>query len=180
MKKHVVKADECISSIAFEHGFFWRSLWDLPQNSELKARRSSPFVLEPGDVVCIPELRARSANGASGFIHTFRRLGVPAQLHLRLRVLGQPLANLPYELEITGGTTLTGTTGTEGEVDVFVPPDTPRAILRVGAGDDAMVYDLTPRTLNPVESINGTQSRLANLGYYSGPLHGRQGERIIT
>ena len=56
----------------------------------------------------------------------------------------------------------------QGLVEVYISPDTPKAILRVGE----RVYDVTPRSLDPAETVRGAQARLANLGYYHGKVHG--------
>lgn len=171
-RKHTVKPAECLSSIAFEHGFFWQSLWEHPDNAELRQARDSPFVLDPGDVVHIPEREPREVEVATEARHTFRLKGVPAKLRLRLRTMGQPLANLPYVLEC-GGQTITGTTDASGRIELFVPPNAPPGTLRVGEGEHLRVYGLVPRALNPVSELDGMQSRLTNLGYYRGPLHGK-------
>jgi len=124
-----------------------------------------PFVLRPGDVVHIPELGQEETSIASGSMHTFRRKGVPATLKLRLLEFDEPLASLPYVLEYDGEE-VTGTTDADGGLEIFVPPDTKRAMLTVEPGeDDERVYDVTPRALNPVEDVDGMQARLANLGY---------------
>lgn len=170
-KSHTVQQGECMSSIAFEHGFFWQSLWNHAENAALKRSRESPFVLKPGDEVHIPELRQREVTAATGLRHTFRRKGVPAVLRMQLLEMNQPLAGLPYVLEY-GGKKITGTTDSQGKLEVFLPPDTPQATLRVGEGKDTRVYDIAPRTLDPAREIKGIQARLANLGYYGGGVHG--------
>lgn len=175
MRKHVVQSGECLSSIAFANGFFWQSLWELPENAELRATRGSPFVLRPGDVLHIPELRQKTVVVDSNARHRFRRRGVPARLRLTLRIMDQPLANLPYTLEF-GEELRQGTTDDQGTVDTHIPPDIERAILRVGEGEGALVYELLPRKLNPLDGIDGVQSRLTNLGYYRGPIDGKLDE----
>jgi len=170
-KNYTVKQGECMSSIAFGNGFFWETLWSHPENAALKESRDSPFVLRPGDVVHIPELRPREESGATGARHTFRRKGVPAKLRMRLLVMDKPLANLPYVLTY-GDQTITGTTSAQGLVEAFVPPDMPRAKLTVGEGEDVHVYNIAARTLNPSKDVDGIKARLANLGYYSGPING--------
>jgi len=170
-KNHKVEQGECMSSIALAHGFFWQSLWDHAENAALKQARDSPFVLEPGDVVHIPELGQRKVDAATGMRHTFRRKGVPAVLRLQLLEMNKPLAGLPYVLEY-GGKQVTGTTDGHGKIEVSVPPNVPRATLRVGEGDQARVYAIAPRTLDPARDVTGIQARLANLGYYGGRAHG--------
>src|SRR4051794_8878890 len=101
-KSHTVQEGECTSSISFEHGFFWQTLWNHADNADLKASRESPFVLKPGDVVHIPELRQREVSAATGLRHTFRRKGVPAVLRMQLLEQKKPLAGLPYVLEYSG------------------------------------------------------------------------------
>lgn len=170
-KKYTVKQGECMSSIAYEHGFFWESLWSHPDNAELKTKRDSPFVLKPGDIVQIPPLKQREEACPTGRCHTFRVKGVPEVLRLTLLEFDQPLANLDYVLEHSGET-FTGTTDDNGLVEVYVPPNLPRATLRVGEGDDQRVYEVSLRTLNPTKEVDGAQARLANLGYYEGKAHG--------
>ncbi|WP_181197908.1 peptidoglycan-binding domain-containing protein [Enhygromyxa salina] len=157
-----------MSSIAHAHGFFWETLWSDADNEELRSERESPFVLEAGDIVSIPPLRQRKETCQTGVRHTFRRKGVPAKLSLQLCVGGEPLAEVGYILEHSGQEFL-GATDAQGHVEVYIPPYTPKAILRVGD----RVYDVTPRSLDPAETIRGAQARLANLGYYHGKVHGK-------
>jgi hypothetical protein len=171
-KTHVAQQGECMSSIAFAHGFFWETLWSAPENAALKESRESPFVLRPGDAVHIPDLRPRQVAAATGARHVFRRKAVPAVLRLRLLDQDKPLAGLAYVLAYAGRE-ITGTTDAEGKLEVYVPPDMPAATLRVGEGDEEYVYELAPRTLNPWRDVDGIQARLSNLGYYRGPINGQ-------
>lgn len=170
-KKHTVAQGECMSSIAFANGFFWQTLWGLPENAALRERRASPFVLRPGDEVHVPAPRPREVRAATNGRHVFRRKGVPARLRMRLLHEGEPLASLPFVLAFAGQTR-TGTTTSDGVVDVYVPPDMPEATLTVGEGDDARVYTLAPRALDPVSDTSGVQARLASLGFYGGAITG--------
>jgi hypothetical protein len=74
---HIVQAGECLASIAYEHGFFWETLWNHPDNAALKERRSSPFHLLPGDEVVVPEKRLREETRSPEEKHTFKLKGVP-------------------------------------------------------------------------------------------------------
>ena len=80
----VVEQGDCISSIADEHGFFWETLWNLPENSELKQQRKEPTILREGDVVHVPDLRPKDESCATEQLHKFKRKGVPAKLKLRM------------------------------------------------------------------------------------------------
>ena len=90
MTDHVVRDGECLASIAYEHGFFWETLWNLPENAKLKELRKEPTVLLAGDVVHIPDLRVQPHDRATGASHRFRRKGVPGHLRLRMTKPDEP------------------------------------------------------------------------------------------
>lgn len=78
------KQGDCISSIAFTHGFFWETLWTHPKNSALKTKRKDPNILGSGDIVHIPDIRKKEEAGGGESRHRFKIKGVPAKLRLRL------------------------------------------------------------------------------------------------
>lgn len=81
---YTVEQGDCISSIAFEHGFFWETLWNDSSNADLKSKRKDPNVLMEGDIVHIPDLRLKKESGATEQKHKFKLKGVPAKLKLKL------------------------------------------------------------------------------------------------
>lgn len=181
MKRVVVVQGQCFSSIAFEHGFFWRSLWELGDNAGLKATRASPFVLKPGDVVCVPELRQKSASCAVDARHRFRRKGIPETLNLRFVEGDAPRANIPYRLTLDG-VTFEGRTDADGWLRHAVSPT-----LKVGTlvfdtreGGANETYDLSPRALDPVDDVSGQQARLKHLNYYAGAVDGSRSDETIV
>lgn len=167
-----------MSSIASENGFVWQTLWNLDENAELRAKRKSPFVLNPGDVVEIPPMRPKTVCVPTGHSHRFRRRGVPANLRVIVRELGQPVADAPYTLEVDGQERK-GVTSSEGLLEEWVVPNASRVMLTLGQGDDAVVYDLRLRELDPVSETKGVQARLHNLGYYRGPCDGTLNEDTV-
>src|ERR1051325_629326 len=83
-EEYILKQGDCISSIAYERGFFWETLWNHSRNSELKTRRKDPNVLMAGDSLFIPDLAVGEEAGATEGRHRFKLKGVPAKLRLRL------------------------------------------------------------------------------------------------
>ena len=59
MKAHQVEQGECLSSIAYECGFFPDTIWNHPQNAELKRKRNNPNALMLGDIISVPDKRIK-------------------------------------------------------------------------------------------------------------------------
>lgn len=166
----VVGARECLSSIAFEHGHFWPTLWDHPDNAALRAERKSAHVLREGDRVVVPDLRAKDVEAVTGKRHRFRRKGVPEQLRIRFGTPEYPRASVPYVLTIDGDP-IAGKTDAQGEITCFLPPNARVAelVLRPeGAPEEHYAVGL--RQLDPLSTVRGLKHRLKNLGYYGGPM----------
>jgi N-acetylmuramoyl-L-alanine amidase len=170
--RRTIKQGECISSLAFEHGFFPGTLWSAPENRELRELRGDPNVLRPGDVVIVPEKRAKEVALPTGKRHRFRRRGVPEKLKVRLLIDGEPVANEKYELTVDGEPR-DGRTDGEGRVDEFISPLARRATLRLDRSRDEI--ELLLAHLDPIGEITGVQARLANLGFYHGAIDGQLG-----
>jgi len=83
-QRYTAADGDCMSSIAFDHGFFWRTLWDHAGNAALKGLRKDPNILLAGDVVVIPDPDPSPVAKPAGARHTFKLKGVPAKLRLRL------------------------------------------------------------------------------------------------
>jgi hypothetical protein len=77
---YIIGDGDCMASIAFEHGFFWATLWEMPANAALRVERKSPFLFVADDRVEIPDKRERVETGAA---RRFRRKGVPEYVRLR-------------------------------------------------------------------------------------------------
>jgi N-acetylmuramoyl-L-alanine amidase len=169
MLEHTVVQGECITSIAQEHGFLWETLWNHPDNAELKRQRQDPNVLQPGDVVIIPEKEKKQESCASEQTHRFRRKGCPALLRLRLLWDDEPRADESYVLEVDGEIS-SGTTDGDGRLEHPIPPNARRGRLFVGESRDEYVLDLGH--IDPVDEISGVQSRLNNLGFICGETDG--------
>ncbi len=159
---------ESIESIASKYGHFWQTLWNDPQNADLKTKRKTPHVLYPGDVVFVPALRPRQESAPTGTRTTFKRKGVPSRLRLVFLVEGKPKAGAAYVLTVDDDPPIEGTTNGSGGVDEPMDPCAESATLHFTDDPDDLVYTLNLRYLNPVDTPSGARERLRNLGYGGG------------
>lgn len=129
---HIVRAGECVSSIAKQTGHFWETIWNDAANNELKTIRQQPNVLLEGDRITIPELRPKEDSGQTEMRHRFKRRGEPS--HLRIRVLDQdkPMAGMFFKLIVDNKQAIEGTTDAEGGLDVPIPGNAKTGVLCVG------------------------------------------------
>lgn len=161
---HRVQQGECLVSVAEDYGFFWETLWNLPENSDLRARRREPTVLLPGDEVLIPERTIKSYSRPTGARHTFRVKNVPAKFNLRLLdAADEPRVGLAYTLTIDGVVTR-GTTDGDGWVRGSMSPKAMRAVIELDEGGER--YEVELGHLDPVDTVRGAQERLAALHAY--------------
>lgn len=165
MAKYTVKQGECIDSIAFKHGHFWETLWNLSENTELKQKRKDPNVLFPGDEVFIPDKREKTESGATEQRHRFRKKGVPAKLRLVFKIEHEPRANERYWLSVDDGPFQTDTLDETGLLEVSIPPNAAKAHVFVGEGVRKTEHVFKLGNVDPISKPSGIQSRLANLGY---------------
>ncbi len=155
------KADDCLSSIGFESGFFPETLWELPENAELKKKRKNPNVLQEGDSVHIPEARKRTFACQTGKVHKFKLKGVPEKLKLRFLEGGEPRKDIEYTLEVDDQK-FEGKTDDDGIIEHWIPPNAKTGKL---TSQELGNYDLSLGGLDPEDSDSGAKSRLVNLGY---------------
>jgi hypothetical protein len=164
-----VKQGDCISSIAYEHGFFPDTIWNHPNNQELKKKRDDPNVLMPGDTVFVPDKRIKEQSEPTNQVHKFRCKNTPEKFRLQLLLDQKPRAAEEYELEIDG-LKFPGKTDSQGKLQHSIPPDAKHGTLKLLSSGE--VYQLQLGHLNPSNEITGAQGRLRNLGLYFGPLDG--------
>ncbi|MBP1647084.1 MAG: hypothetical protein H6Q30_529 [Bacteroidetes bacterium] len=168
---HRVEQGESLYSIAKKHGFpNWRLIFDDPANTELKKKRPNPHVLQPGDIVQIPEVPKEPhlkvpLDGRTVITRT--RQGFQP---IRILLLGQdrlPRTNTEYTLKFQGGE-VKGKTNGAGLVREEIPVDARELTLHVE--DDRWVLrvgDLNPLTPDTNDQgVEGAKARLRNLGYF--------------
>lgn len=165
--RYEVQPGDCISSIGFRYGIRPDQIWQDEANDDLRTRRESGYVLQPGDVIVVPDRQVTARAAATGARHVFRRRDVPEKLNVAFRDAdGKPRTGLAFTLEIDGAAPQEGTTDGEGAISAWIPPDAVDAVLRVDG------YDPIPVRLghlDPVTSEAGLRARLANLGFLYDP-----------
>lgn len=180
MGDHTVRQGDCIESIAYAHGLDWQKVWEHAKNAELRELRKVHTALAPGDVVFVPDKVVREEECATGQRHTFRGKGIPSRLRVRfLDHLGAPRA-ARYVLVLDGERT-EGTLD-DGWVDEPMMPNVTRGSIELRYEEDGeervVEHPLDLGHLDPLDTTSGVQSRLYNLGFYHGPIDGRDGEAL--
>ena len=170
---HVVQQGEHLSQIAKQYGFRdFNTVWNHPDNADLKKLRQSHNVLFPGDTVKIPDKTQKKESRPTGQKHSFKLAGRRLLLRLALRDFGnQPLANTACQVKVDGASTEL-TTDANGRVEVPISATSKEATLVFK--DPLVPFDLSVPIkighLDPVEEVSGQKARLSNLGYITRPL----------
>jgi hypothetical protein len=169
MLEHVVQPGECIISIADFYGLFWKRLWNLSENADLKSRRKNASLLFPGDVLVIPDKEKQQLERSTDQRHHFIVRGRPVHLRVRLLAAGKPIADEPYLLEVNDER-INGATDGDGLLEELIPPSTTEALLHLQKSK--VNLQLLIGHVGPIEEIAGVQARLNNLGYHCGDEDG--------
>lgn len=168
-ENYKVKQGDCISSVAFEKGFFPATIWDHPNNKELKDKRKDPNVLLPGDSLFVPDKRINEVSKPTNEVHKFRIKNTPKLLRVQFIDLETPVANMDFEFEIDG-VLKTGKTDNEGWINEYIDPSARKGQLTFADGSK---FELLLGNLDPVDEISGIQGRLWRLGLFEGKIDGK-------
>ena len=173
MPWHTVKQGEDLKKILGRHyGFMPNSrVMEHPENRELFSSRDG-IILNEGDRVFIPEMEAGRQSVNSDSSHRFIFRGM-RKLQLTLKEDDDsPMANKDYRLMVDGKW-LEGQTDGEGKLQEMVPCYAEKAKLVI----DGSEIEIDIAHLDPIDTVTGVQARLSNLGYLSGEVDGKGGER---
>jgi len=173
---YIVKEGDCIESIAEAHGLLWKTIWNHPDNRDLRELRKNPNVLFAGDMLFVPDKKPKDETGATEQRHRFRRKGAPSKLHIRvLQTDGKPKGNVEYILDIEGAL-YKGTTTADGWIRRVIVPNAKTGKLVVVENGKFQELPLKLGYLDPVDKIAGVQQRLKNLGFDCGVEDGKVGD----
>jgi hypothetical protein len=174
MPKQKVGAGESTASIAKANGFFYKTLWDHPENAALKAKRKDPNVLFEDDEFFVPEKQLKEVSKGTEAEHTFKKKGEPCKIKLQLLEFDKPRANEDYVCEIDGKLT-SGKTDGEGIIEQFISPHAKSGKILLRGGKEVIGLNLD--ALDPIDLPSGVQQRLNNLGFPCGGEMGEIGEK---
>ena len=179
MAFHEVKQGEHLSGITADYGFpGFTTLWNRPDNAALKQKRENPHVLLPGDKVFVPDKTVKEYSRPADNQHTLEVLTKPLFLKLELcREYDDPIANTACDL-VVGSDTFALTSDGKGKLQQQISKKANSASLRIK--DKLQLHDseipferllaIRIGDLDPVDETSGQVARLANLGYYRGPV----------
>lgn len=174
MKKHTVIQGESILTLAHLYGVSWQSIWDHPDNTNLKNKRHEPAVLLPGDLVMIPDKKEMLRSANTHKINKFQYSPKPAPVYISLVLTDaddQILTNTEYIIKYND-TQKEGKTDSNGILNERIPADINEVILEVNNTE----IILKTGQMDPLDTVAGLQKRLENLGYSPGDIDGDQGE----
>src|SRR5262245_40948973 len=175
-KKYNVKQGDCIMSIAEAYGFYWETIWNHPDNAELKQRRKDPNILFPGDIVVVPDITPRVESAPTGTRTTFVKKTSRVQVRLRLLDMKRkPRANLEYVANVDGDIS-SGHSDGDGYITIPVRPNSDQLKLTVTEASKTDEYTLPLGYIDPLDELSGVQQRLTNLGYPCSLEQGTLGE----
>jgi hypothetical protein len=118
----------------------------------------------PGDVIVTPDKKIAEYVRPTGTRHTWKVKGIPAKVRMKLMSSDEPRAHEPYTLTVDGVVTR-GTTNSDENVAITIPPRARYGTLDVGEGDRAEEMTLELGHLNPVSDLAGVQAHLSNMGF---------------
>lgn len=162
-RRHVVREGDCLASIAWQYGFLPDTVWADPENQTLRTLRGDGYVLQPGDVITVPDLRPKSLGCKTGRTYVFRRKAVPETLNVTLLdAAGAPRPDITWTFAVDGMAEQSGITGDDGKLQAWIPPAASEATLTM-ADEPPLLVRLGH--LRPVGTEAGVRARLANLGH---------------
>jgi len=167
--RHSVAAGEHLTQIAEKYGFRdFKTIWDHPDNAELKQQRADPHVLHPGDSVMIPDKVLRHDARPTDKAHRFRVSSRPLMLRIALTDFdNEPIPDTKCELVVDGVLHRLTSDG-KGLIETPIPRSAKEGVLTVP--DLGIEHALKIGHLDPVTEDSGWQGRLVNLGYYAGAV----------
>ena len=162
---YIVQQGDHLSNIAEKFGFWdFLTIWDHPNNAELKKARHNAHILLPGDALYIPDKKPKAESRPTGSKHVFEILTRPLMLRIVLKDIDDhPIAGMPCELDLEGTKHQVQSDGS-GLIEMPIPRGARQGLLTIPDLD--MTLPVRIGHLDPADTESGWLARLRNLGYY--------------
>ena len=177
---YTVAQGDHLASIAWSNGFSdYRTIWNHPNNADLKSKRQNPNVLFPGDQLYIPDLEHREEPRPTDKQHEFVLTSPVLKLRLTLEdQYEEPISGASCLLVVDGDSRQLTSDGS-GKLELEIPPSAKQAYLII-QDDKQTPYSnvqipIKIGHLDPVDEVSGQQARLHSLGYFRGDVDGKAG-----
>jgi N-acetylmuramoyl-L-alanine amidase len=169
--EYKVKPGDHLSRIAHDYGFAdFKTIWEHGDNAALRQKRTNPNVLQPGDVVHVPDRELGTESAATERKHTFKVKSTGLRLVLTIQDgSGRSVPDADCILRLDGKQ-FELKTDSSGVIDHPIPRDAENARLiakHAESGTDLDV-ELLIGHLDPAETHGGAAARLNNMGYFAG------------
>ena len=171
--QHVVQQGESLISIGRQYNLDPHKILDHQENQHLWDENRETSILNPGDIVNLPERITKTVSGDTEQRHRFVYHGRFTTLRMKFHDTEGPLADEPYLLDVDDQQ-YQGQLDGEGGLEERIPADAQSAVIRIGPGGDH-VMNIGVGYLNPISEVTGIQMRLNNLGYACGNEDGKVG-----
>jgi peptidoglycan hydrolase-like protein with peptidoglycan-binding domain len=168
---YTVSQGEHVPGIAASNGFTdYNTIWNHPNNADLKSKRQNPNVLFPGDSLYIPDRQQGEYARPTDKRHPFVKKGKPLKLRLTLQdQYEKPIANADCLLTVDADSHRLKSDA-NGKIEVDIPPTASKSQLLIQDSDQTpyggIAIPIKIGELDPVEEISGQQGRLSGLGYF--------------
>jgi hypothetical protein len=172
---YIVRQGDHLSKITKTFGFSdYHTIWDHPNNADLKKQRQNPNVLFPGDSLFVPDRQQREESRNTDQKHKF--IKKTSRLKLRLILVDQyeqPIAHAQCMLSLEGDFSHLQTDG-NGQIEKDIQPSVRDAILVIQDAQTPLnntQLEIQIGDLDPVDQVSGQTARLNNLGYFAGDVN---------
>ena len=178
--KYKVQQGDRLPTIARKKGFArWQTIWDFGGNAALTDLRGDAHILFPDDEVSIPSKLARAAEVQGGKAEYVVQSGAEV---LRVQFAAADFwrdNKVRFKATPDKGEATEGPLETDGTMEIALPADTMKVSVDLFQDADETPFftcTLAVGHLDPDETTSGVQARLANLGYYAGPIDGEMND----
>jgi hypothetical protein len=167
-QSYTVKPGDHISSIAEEFQFRdYKNIWEDGGNAQLRQSRSNPDVLNPGDIINIPDKKKREEACATGRTHVFEARLIHPRLRIRfLDFDGEPRTDKDVDIEVESKVERVKTDGSGIATRHKIPRNAHQGKVLIETDG----FKIGIGALDDVDTPKGQQARLMNLGYYRGSM----------